>query len=178
MPDNIEIDTLKKLLSYDAETGVLIWRERCEAIHKHKPSRCSFNKRFAGKVAFTARDADGYFFGAIFSQLYKAHRVAYAIHFGEWPRGCIDHINGIKTDNRADNLRVVDRATNNRNRPTQKNNTSGATGVSQTPQGKWRAVIKINKKTQSLGVFLAKEDAISARKKAEISLGFHPNHGR
>ena len=118
------------------------------------------------------------FFGAIFSQLYKAHRVAYAIHFGEWPRGCIDHINGIKTDNRADNLRVVDRATNNRNRPTQKNNTSGVTGVSQTPQGKWRAVIKVNKKTQSLGVFSAKKDAISARKEAETKFGFHKNHGR
>ena len=46
---------------------------------------------------------------------YLQHRVAWALHYGEWPASFIDHINHIRDDNRIHNLRVVTRAENNSN---------------------------------------------------------------
>ena len=48
----------------------------------------------------------------MFGKLIYAHRAAWAIHFGEWPKGEIDHINGDASDNRIINLRVVNRTEN------------------------------------------------------------------
>jgi len=42
----------------------------------------------------------------------KAHRIAWVLHYGGWPDNVIDHINGIKTDNRIENLRDVTQAEN------------------------------------------------------------------
>lgn len=36
---------------------------------------------------------------------YLAHRLAWLLHYGEWPTKQIDHINGIRGDNRIVNLR-------------------------------------------------------------------------
>lgn len=45
---------------------------------------------------------------------------------GEWFEGCeVDHINGIKTDNRANNLRVVNHSTNCQNPITSKRQIEG-----------------------------------------------------
>jgi hypothetical protein len=64
------------------------------------------------------------------------HRVIYEWHHGEIPEGMqIDHINGIKTDNRIENLRLVTRATNMRNRKKSKKNTTGVTGVKENYYG-------------------------------------------
>ena len=43
------------------------------------------------------------------------HRAAWALFYGRWPSE-IDHLNGIKTDNRLCNLREVSRSENNQNR--------------------------------------------------------------
>jgi hypothetical protein len=54
---------------------------------------------------------------------------------GEIPEGMeIDHINGIKTDCRLSNLRMVTHEVNSRNRGKPANNTSGVTGVSRITQ--------------------------------------------
>lgn len=46
----------------------------------------------------------------------KAHRVAYALYYGEWPSNELDHINRRPLDNRISNLRLADRFINNQNR--------------------------------------------------------------
>ena len=43
----------------------------------------------------------------IYDKPYRAHRVIWALVHGEWPEGQIDHINGVRDDNRLENLRVV-----------------------------------------------------------------------
>lgn len=58
-----------------------------------------------------------------------AHRVIWAIHYGEWPENEVDHINGNKTDNRIENLRIATPSENRCNRGKQRNNTSGYKGV-------------------------------------------------
>ena len=86
------------------------------------------------------------------------------------PKGMvIDHKNRNPLDNRLDNLRHCTVQQNSMNRSIQCNNTSGVTGVywSKT-YNKWIATIKINGKRKHLGYFKEKEDAIEARRQAEI----------
>lgn len=54
------------------------------------------------------------------------------------------------------------------NRNIMSSNTSGYPGVTEHTNGRWRARINVNKKRKSLGVYETKEEAIEARKKAEV----------
>lgn len=85
------------------------------------------------------------------------------------PRGShTDHINGDKLDNRRGNLRVVTPSRNQVNRKRlNRNNTSGVRGVARA-FGKWRAQITVNRKNHHLGLFASKEEAIAARREAEL----------
>lgn len=62
---------------------------------------------------------------------YKAHRIVWEMHFGNIPKGLqVDHINSIRTDNRIENLRLVDHSANGRNQKLRNTNTTGKMGVS------------------------------------------------
>ena len=70
------------------------------------------------------------------------HRLAFFLMTGEWPKLHVDHINGIKTDNRWCNLRLATMAQNKANEGIRRSNTSGWKGVSFCKQtGKWRSYI-------------------------------------
>lgn len=57
---------------------------------------------------------------------YKVHRIIWFLHNGKIPEGkFIDHINGNRSDNRIENLRVVSTELNSRNRKMNKNNKTG-----------------------------------------------------
>jgi hypothetical protein len=88
-------------------------------------------------------------------KMYKAHRLIWAMLHGEFPDGQIDHINGVRHDNRTDNLRVVTQLQNAQNKPKQfKTNTSGFKGVCWNKRSKkWQSSISVNSKTVYLGVF-------------------------
>ncbi len=108
-----------------------------------------------------------------------SHRAAWAIYYGEYPKNHIDHINGVRTDNKIINLRDVTRSENQRNMKTHKHNTSGHTGVGfHKKTEKWRANIWKNNKQIHLGLFDDFEGAVAARKSAEKKYNYHPNHGR
>lgn len=182
---NIAPETLRSLMIYCPETGRLAWLMRSEkrfpdtgkggAARRAK----AWNKQYAGKLAFTGIAQNGYRKGQIFGKTLLAHRVAWALHYGAWPDGLIDHINGDKADNRIENLRLVDHSGNTKNNRISKKNTTGHIGIYWEPlRNKWRADITADKKTVCLGRFDNKDDAIAARKAAEPKYGFHPNHGR
>ena len=81
----------------------------------------------------------------------------------------VDHINLNPLNNRKSNLRICTKQQNEMNRPTRSHNTSGVTGVSKHKQtNKWRAYIEYNQKYIHLGLFNTKEEAIKARKEAEL----------
>lgn len=81
----------------------------------------------------------------------------------------IDHINQDKLDNRKCNLRVVSRSVNAFNAKTRIDNTSGCPGVSwEAARGKWTARICIDGKVKCIGRFATIENAITARKSAEV----------
>lgn len=68
-----------------------------------------------------------------------AHRIIWEIfNYSLTPSQQIDHINGITTDNRITNLRVVDNQTNCFNQTKRITNKSGVTGVHLTNNGNGR----------------------------------------
>lgn len=81
---------------------------------------------------------------------------------GSWPRGQVDHINGIKDDNRLCNLRDVSININNQNKRLPfANSHTGVLGVGML-NGKYRARIRVNGKRKHLGDFETIEDASNA----------------
>ena len=172
-------EVLRQLLRYEPDTGKLFWKERgVEWFRGLNPERTrnAWNTMNAGEEAFTALTA-GYRQGSLIGFHLMGHRVAWAIHHGAWPDQ-IDHVNGNRSDNRIVNLRNVSVAENNKNLGMRRNNTSGRTGVYwHKPSSRWVAHIVVDGRVTSLGSFIEREDAISARVKAERTYGYHPNHG-
>ena len=103
----------------------------------------------------------------------------WSLYTGIWPTQEIDHINGDRGDNRKSNLREVDAFLNHQNSKIRYDNKSGKTGVSfNKAQKKWVVNIGDNGRPVFLGAFANIQDAISAREAAEVSFGYHENHGR
>ena len=149
---------LKKLLSYDPETGVFTW----------------LVGQLAGKIAGT--ESHGYVKIKIATRLYYAHRLAWMCVHGAMPSAQIDHINCIRGDNRICNLRECTVTQNNFNAGLRRDNTSGLKGASWNKQNsRWEAKISINGKTKRIGNFLTAELAAAAyqAKAREVHGEFH-----
>lgn len=111
---------------------------------------------------------------------YQVHRIVWEMYNGLIPEGMeIDHINHIRDDNRIENLRLVDRRHNTMNRGFRSDNSSGVMGVRKhSKNNNWIAEIRVNGKSIYLGSFYDFDDAVKARKEAEVKYGFHENHGK
>lgn len=167
---------LNKILRYDGEK--LFWRERPVDMFEAAGEAKRWNTRYAGEEAFTTDGDNGYKQGRIFGRKYLAHRIIWKLVHGTDPEQ-VDHINGIRDDNRIENLRSVTSQENLKNQKMCSNNTSGVMGVYWYKRlGKWSARIMVAGKNKHLGYFTDKFDAIKARKNAEKEHGFHTNHGR
>lgn len=182
--NQVDLSTLRGLLRYEAETGKLFWLPRTaqhigNGRNGAEVEAIRWNTKWSGKEAFTSKNGSGYLTGNVFRKFFSAHRIAWALYYGEWPKGDIDHINGVRHDNRIDNLRDVSGSANNCNTRIRKDNKTGCTGVFWRKDGaKWAASIRLHGKISHLGFFKDKAEAIAARKNAEKELGFHENHGR
>lgn len=123
---------------------------------------------------------DGYVQVYAFGGGHLAHRVIWEMVNGPIPDGMeIDHINGRRTDNRLQNLRVVTRSDNMRNQKRRRDNKTGYIGVTWEKRlGKYRAGISTEGVRQHLGIFDTAEEASAAYLRAARQLGFHVNHGR
>lgn len=181
----LPVETLQQLLSYDPDTGLLTWLERDVSWFRNTAGRRAehaqnlWNSKHAGKTAFTSKDTHGYFMGAILGQAHLAHRVAWALHTGSAPTRQIDHVNHLRTDNRATNLREVDVLGNRMNHTRRRTNTSGHTGVVWHPKREqWIAQVKVHSVNHYLGLFADYDTAVAARLAKQAELGFHPNHGK
>lgn len=140
---------LRELLHYDPETGIF--------------TRRSWS---GGRLAAGARtgrpNVQGYRETQLAGVKYKEHRLAWLYMTGEWPKHTIDHINGIRDDNRFENLRDVNRFINKQNtRRAPSHSTTGFLGVSRH-QSKWQASIRVNNKQLYLGRYETPEDAHAA----------------
>lgn len=171
-------DQLRQMLTYDPETGSLFWKIRCPSMFSGTKGRsrehccANWNSRYAETEAFTHLHSTGYKKGAVFNKKYNAHRVAWAIYYGVWPSLEIDHINGVRHDNRISNLREVRRWQNNANSKLRCDNTSGIKGVCLDRRtGKWLAQIGYEGRHKVIGAFSCKDDAAKAY--ADASERYH-----
>lgn len=146
----------------DFEAGVLTWKDR-------------MGGKRAGWI-----DYRGYWRVELFGTVYRAHRILYEMANGPVPEGFeIDHKDRDKANNRRSNLRLATKSENGRNRGPQSNNTSGVKGVSWNKgREKWEAHITHNGRQKHLGLYTDINDAIAARRAAELKYHgeFAPNY--
>lgn len=142
------IDGIAEVLRLDHGTGQLIWKV------KRGPAK-------PGLVAGTPHPG-GYVQIKVLGRPLLAHQIVFAMHNGFWAEE-VDHINGVRTDNRPSNLRAVTRSENNYNAKVRKDNTSGVKGVNWFSQtGKWRARVRKEGQEYALGYFKNIGDAEAA----------------
>lgn len=162
--NNINSEEINKYLFYNSCDGQLYWKIDFGSIKKGNIAGCITNNRVGIRIK---------------GKTYSAHRLVWILHYGNIHKGMlIDHIDHNSLNNKIENLREVTVLENNLNRSKQKNNKSGCTGVCWSKaKNKWKAKITFKGKTKEIGFFENIEEAIQARKDAELKYDFHPNHG-
>jgi hypothetical protein len=154
----LTLKRLKALLIYDPETGVFYW-----AAHRGGLAR-------VGSVAGT-NGAQGYTHIRVDGRQHRAHRLAWLYVHGYWPSDQIDHVNGVRSDNRISNLREASNAENQQNTRRTRTCSSGAIGIDWCKKSrKWRARIRHNKSLIHVGLYNLLEDAVAARAEAKKRL--------
>ena len=151
------VEDLRNNFAYDCETGLIRRKKK-----KKQP----------------VKNSQGYICFRFLGQYLAGHRIAWALHYGKLPppEREIDHINGIRDDNRITNLRLVSMSDNMKNKTQYKNNRHGYPGIlfdtSNRRIKQWRAQIQVDGKQMKLGSYMCKTAAIFARKRAELEHGF------
>lgn len=162
----VPIVFLREML--EVRDGVLYWRERPRSHFVRANNFTAFNRHKAGRPAGGESSLGymvvGFSVGpGVKARLFMAHRVIWAIHYGQWPDGEIDHIDHDPLNNRIENLRLADRTANCQNRRVKAGSKSRFLGVVWSGEsGKWRAVCGIGGKKKHLGRFDSEAEAAMA----------------
>jgi hypothetical protein len=96
------LKNVSNFLNYNSNTGEFIWV---------KPR--SLRLKPGDKAGYI--NPEGYVEIRFNYKKIKAHRLAWFIYYGKWPKHFIDHINGNPSDNRIKNLREVSSRENSMN---------------------------------------------------------------
>ena len=149
-------EELHRLFEY--REGNLYWKIR--------PAK---NVKIGNKAGYSS--SKNYVSLSINSVQYKMHRIIWVYHYGAIPNILqIDHIDGNRVNNIIENLRLATNSQNSSNKKrANRNSKSNILGVHWHKRDRrWHAHIRINYKTIHLGYFVSQEDAIAARKAAEL----------
>ena len=147
-------DLLRELFEYNSETGQVF--------------RKTTNAKGGGKKGDSVGSLteSGYLRTSISGKRHQVHRLIWCWVTGEWPKEgmIVDHINGDRSDNRWENLRLCTASQNAYNRKTPRRNKSGFTGVYKDARnGKF--LVKAG--GEHLGSFDTINEAVAARVRFE-----------
>jgi hypothetical protein len=146
----LTMQQLTTQLSYDPISGDIRWK-----IDKYRDGPYG-SLRLRGKAGdlVTVGRHGGYLQIKIETTYYRAHQVAWYLHYGAWPAQTLDHKNGNRRDNSIANLRLATNSENGQNQKRSARNKSGYKGVTMhKASGLWRACIVVDGKQRSLGYF-------------------------
>lgn len=148
--EHIKHDRLCELLDYCPDTGIFTWKVDRKRLAK------------AGTPAGST-NGNGYRQISVDGKLYLAHRLAWFYCFQEWPTKIIDHINGVKDDNRLDNLQDISQNKN----VSKANREIGKSGYKNVRKiyNRYQAAIKVQGKTIHIGMYDSGESAHAAVEK-------------
>ncbi len=136
--------------------------------YDHEAGRLTKNGDYVGWVHST-----GYRYVSIDGREYKEHRLIWVLVTGVWPENQIDHKNGVRADNRFENLRDVTGTINQRNRSKLRNNSSGYRGVTfKRSNRRFMAQIRLERGRKFLGYF---DTAKAASRAYEAALAAVPH---
>jgi hypothetical protein len=156
---DLTAEYLREIFDYNPQTGDLHWR-----------IRPAHRVQIGDKAGYSTNN--DHVRVTVLSSLYLAHRLIWVYVYGDWPKQQIDHINGVRTDNRISNLREASPSENSENlHKCRSHNQCGFLGVYER-YGRWQARIRTNGITKSLGVFdtaeLAHEAYLVAKREDHI----------
>lgn len=156
--NDLRQEDVRALLNYDPATGVFTWR-----VDRGPNGR-------KGSIAGSL-DSKGYRQILIGKRQRSAHRLAWLYVRGFWPREQIDHVNGVRDDNRFDNLREATIGENQQNVSKRAGTTSKFLGVTWHKHAKkWNAKIQQGGKGRSLGYFHSEQEAYAAYQEAKAEI--------
>jgi hypothetical protein len=162
MKTYIDYGEAKEYFLYDPKTGYLT--------NRFSRGRGGKKGDMAGsvKISGTNTSPKHYYRLRYNGKFIYAHRVIWVLMTGQQPDE-VDHIDGDGLNNKWDNLRNVSHLVSGHNQRKSSSNTSGASGVTyRKDSGKWRSRIMVNDNMINLGTFINKQDAITARREAEV----------
>ena len=108
-------------------------------------------------------DKYGYGVIQIRNKKYRTHRLIWLYHYGVWPTGPIDHINGIRSDNTIENLREATTQQNNFNRKPRNGISSTYKGLSWHRRNKkWQVQYQLNGNMIYVGLYECEIEAAKA----------------
>lgn len=145
-----------EFVKYDPETGVFTWVK--------SPSANSPKGSIAGST-----DTAGYRRISLLGKQVSAHRLAVLWMTGSMPEDEVDHINGIRSDNRWANLRVCDQSQNRQNVNIRSDNKVGVKGVRITKNGRFEAQVIANK-TRKSATFMTLSEAAEWVRSTRIAM--------
>jgi hypothetical protein len=142
-------DKIREVLDYNPESGEFRWKKRLSQGTQAGERAGGFNVM-------------GYWQIGILAERHYGHRLAWLHFYGEWPGGEVDHRNGVRSDNRIDNLRILTHAKNAQNVTNiAKKSKTGVLGV-HLDKKKFSSKIMIDRKSIHLGSFNTIEEAHAA----------------
>ncbi|HMW19238.1 MAG TPA: HNH endonuclease signature motif containing protein [Accumulibacter sp.] len=151
--DWLTVEEARSRLNYDPATGRLTWKKLRNTLRIGEEAK--------------SLDVAGYVQVNISGTMVKGHRLAWLLHYGDWPDGDIDHINGVRNDNRISNLRCVSPKVNCQNqRVGSRPSVTGLIGVHLQDRGRpnkrYRAKIYVDGRQIHLGGYATPEEAHAA----------------
>lgn len=141
----------REFLSYDPETGGFVRLKSAGGRYGQLGMK-------VGTI-----NAEGYVGLVLKGRHVLGHRLAWFLMTETWPDGEIDHINGVRNDNRWVNLRCVSKSVNLQNqRRAPSSNRTGLLGVKFHRDGTFQARIKVDGHSRHLGTFGSAPEAHEA----------------